>query len=148
MSMRRAFRQLGLAALVTAGCLVSGCSSNSDQTSPDTFAPAAPSNLRAITVEGAGRGTPAEQYATIQLDWDPNGEADLAGYNLYAAKDGGTYELAGIIPAGTITFQDVRERGHTYEFVVKAIDRSENESTPSNQVSLRAPMFPTPGGDI
>jgi hypothetical protein len=90
---------------------------------------------------------PAEQYATIQLDWDPNSESDLAAYNLYSAKDGGTYELSGIIAAGTASFQDVRERGHDYAYVVKAMDESENESTPSNAVSLRAPMFPAPIGD-
>ena len=144
MSMRRSLRQLGFVVLVVAGGLAVGCASDSNQT-PDGNAPAAPTGLRAGTTEA--RGVPTEQFAAIQLDWDPNGESDLAAYNLYSAKDGGTYELAGIIPAGTMSFQDVRERGHDYAYFVKAIDQSENESTASNTVSLRAPMFPVPQGD-
>lgn len=144
MSMRRALRQVGFVAVVVAGGLAVGCATDSSQL-PDLNAPAAPTGLRAAAVQS--RGVPADQYATIQLDWDPNSESDLAAYNLYSAKDGGTYELSGIIAAGTASFQDVRERGHDYAYVVKAIDMSENESTPSNGVSLRPPVFPTPGGD-
>ena len=65
-----------------------------------------------------------------------------------SAKDGGAYELSGIIPAGTATFQDVRERGHDYAYMVKAVDQSENESMPSNGASLRAPLYPPIGEDF
>jgi hypothetical protein len=146
MSMRRGLRQLGIAALIVAGGLATGCSSDLSG-GPDIFAPAAPTGLRAATVEGGGRGIPTEHYATIQLDWNPNGEADLAGYHLYSAKDGGSYELSGIVPAGTVSFQDVRERGHTFAYIVKAIDESENESASSNGVSLRPPLFPPANGE-
>ena len=81
---------------------------------------------------------PAEHFATIQLEWDQNSESDLAGYNLYSANDSGAYELSGIIPAGTATFQDVRERGHDYAYMVKAVDDSENESMPSNGSGMRS----------
>jgi hypothetical protein len=144
MSIRRALRQVGFVAVVVAGGLAVGCATDSSQL-PDLNAPAAPTGLRAAAVQN--RGVPAEQYATIQLDWDPNGESDLAAYNLYSAKDGGTYELSGIIAAGTVSFEDVRERGHDYAYIVKAIDQSENESSSSNTVTLRAPVFPTPGVD-
>jgi hypothetical protein len=144
MSMRRGLRQLGFAAFIVAGALVTGCSSDGTN-GPDTSAPAAPTGLRAATVEGGARGVPAEHFATIQLDWDHNQESDLAGYNLYSSKDGGAYELSGIIPAGTATFQDVRERGHDFAYMVKAVDQSENESMASNGVSLRAPLFPPTG---
>ena len=82
MSMRRGLRQLGFAAFIVAGALVTGCSS--DGTSgPDTNAPAAPTGLRATTVEAGGRGVPAEHFATIQLEWDQNSESDLAGHEAY-----------------------------------------------------------------
>lgn len=73
----------------------------------------------------------------VRLIWDANTESDLAGYRVYVRFPGGIYAMAGTVtqPTGTVNGLEV---GKTYEFVVTAFDRSNNESGYSNRVSTVA----------
>lgn len=73
--------------------------------------------------------------AQIKLAWDPNIEADLAGYKVYYGIASGTYGnpiSVGNVTAYTLTSLTV---GQTYYIVLTAIDTSNNESGYSNEVS-------------
>ena len=94
------------------------------ETPVDTFPPAPPKELKAISSEGA-----------INLIWDPNPEKDLAGYIV----------LRGIEPAETLqpitsdpivepSFRDAVLSGVAYVYAVRAVDRAGNTSSPSTRV--------------
>ena len=85
--------------------------------------PGAPSGL--VAVGGDGQ---------VSLDWDDNGESDLAGYRVYRATDsGGPYgEVAGLLStSGHVDSQVVNET--TYYYVVTAEDAAGNESPASDE---------------
>jgi hypothetical protein len=89
-------------------------------TPQDTFAPAAPSGLHAT----AGP-------ATIELNWEPNAEPDLATYRVYrAAADGEFAKLADVPPVPSYSDKGA-ERGKLYRYAVTAIDQAGNESVRS-----------------
>jgi pectate lyase len=100
----------------------------------DTNAPAAPANLSA---------TPGD--STVSLDWDDNGEADLAGYNVYRSLTSGSgYGLLNGSPLTDSNYIDNSvTNGTTYYYVVTAVDSSLNESDDSGEVSA-APQDMTP----
>ena len=102
--------------------LVAGCGDD-EATSVDTTAPAAPAGLRA-----------SANYSDIYLRWSANGEADLAGYNVYSAVDGGALELVAVLPPTSTMYQQTCERDHEYGYEITAIDQSANESASSRQV--------------
>ena len=94
----------------------------------DTDAPAAPTNL----VDTAKTTT------SITLGWDANSESDLAGYRVYNSLDGINFS-----PIITLTstpaylvLNDLNSDPLTpntpYYFYVTAVDKSNNESEPSN----------------
>jgi fibronectin type 3 domain-containing protein len=90
----------------------------------DTFAPAAPEGLRAVA------GT-----QSIELAWERNTEADLAGYRVYRAVGEGAFEKiadTSVLPA----YADrMVEAGKTYRYEVTAVDGAGNESARSSAVS-------------
>jgi len=77
---------------------------------------------------------------TVTLQWNPNSEPDLAGYNIYRGlADGGPYVLLGSVPTGTEQYTDATvEYDKTYYYVVTAFDNEvpRSESGYSNQVSF------------
>ena len=90
----------------------------------DTFPPAAPKELKAISSEGA-----------INLIREPNAELDLAGYIV----------LRGVEPAATLqpvtpepivepSFKDNVQPGIAYVYAVRAVDKAGNASEPSARV--------------
>jgi len=94
------------------------------KTPVDTFPPAAPKDLKAISSEGA-----------INLIWEPNGEKDLAGYLV----------LRGVEPAETLqpitpgpivepSFKDDVKPGIAYVYAVRAVDKAGNVSGLSPRV--------------
>src|SRR6185295_9891960 len=94
----------------------------------DTFAPAVPKGLKAISSEGA-----------INLIWEPNAERDLAGYIV----------LRGVEPAETLqpitstpivepSFRDAVTPGIAYVYAVLAADKAGNNSAPSPRVTETA----------
>jgi fibronectin type 3 domain-containing protein len=97
-------------------------------------APAAPAGLEATGGD-----------SQVTLDWDDNGESDLAGYNVYrAAAAGGPYTQVNgaLVPQSTFTDTGLTN-GSTYFYVVKAADVLEVESGPSNEASATPDSQPT-----
>ena len=83
----------------------------------DVFPPAAPKDLAVIAAT-----------ATVELGWEPNTEADLAGYRVYRSKDGGAFErIAEGVEAPSYSDRNV-EAGAKYVYAVTAVDRTGNES--------------------
>lgn len=100
-------------------------------TPKDTFPPAAPTNLAAIA--GAG---------VINLIWDPNAEADLAGYIVLRGEaPGDTLQAITPQPVTVTSYRDDSVRpGTRYVYVVVAVDRAEphNVSPQSNRAEETA----------
>ncbi len=79
------------------------------------------------------------------LDWDANGEDDLAGYNLYQEEAGEWRKLnTGLL--ATPGFTDPALLNGTYTYRVTALDTTGNESEPSASasVSINVALLPPP----
>jgi hypothetical protein len=92
----------------------------------DTDPPAAPSGLSASGSD-----------SSVSLNWDNNGESDLAGYNVYrSTSSGGSYSQ---INSSLVSSSDYTNNGvtndTTYYYVVTAEDNSGNESGYSSEAS-------------
>lgn len=94
----------------------------------DRFPPAVPSGLVAV----AGP-------AAVELSWDPDRDPDVAGYFVWRAAEGGSFErISGLLAAPS--FSDARvERGKRYRYAVSAADRLGNESGRSAPVEAELP---------
>ena len=94
----------------------------------DVFPPAVPVGLAAVAIIGADGSEPA-----IDLSWQPDTEADLAGYIVYRREGSGNWER--ISPAQAVVgpaFRDARvQAGHSYIYAVSAIDEGGHESARS-----------------
>ena len=98
---------------------VQGEASEASTVTPtDTFAPAAPRDLRAIVTPGS-----------IELSWTANEEDDLFGYRI--RRNGELHE--GII--GAASFSDPAE-GDTIRYTVSAVDHKGNESAESETIEV------------
>jgi len=96
----------------------------------DTFPPAAPQNLVIAEIPGENGAV------SVDLSWSINLENDLAGYRIYRSQQQGErgpalqVELL-LSPA----YRDVSvQPGHRYWYVATAVDRTGNESVPSEPV--------------
>ena len=91
----------------------------------DVFPPAAPTGLAAVALTSENGGPPA-----IDLSWQPNTEADLAGYIVYRREGTGDWQrVSPEQPAVGPAFHDAHvEAGHTYIYAVSAVDQSGHES--------------------
>lgn len=94
----------------------------------DTFAPAVPAGLLAVSVQ-------LEAAAPeIDLSWEPDTEADLLGYFVYRAEAGSTVQPQRLTPTAVtvISYRDFAvSPGRRYRYSVSAVDRSGNESAKS-----------------
>jgi len=93
----------------------------------DTFAPSAPKGLTAVATEGA-----------INLIWEPNTEADLAGY--FVLRGIGDEPLQRITsePVTEASFFDNVQRNLRFTYAVQAVDKAGNVSPPSGRVEETA----------
>jgi hypothetical protein len=96
--------------------------------------PAASNNAQQIPVTLA---LTAPQSGTATLTWEPNGEADLAGYKVYIGSAPGSYLPATDI-GNTTTHKVVVLPGKTYYFAVTAYNTA-GESGYSNETSKTMP---------
>jgi predicted small lipoprotein YifL len=89
----------------------------------DTFPPAVPKDLKAISTEGA-----------INLIWEPNTEPDLAGYIVLRGREPAE-TLQPITPAPIVeaAFTDAVQPGIAYVYAVRAVDKAGNASLPSER---------------
>lgn len=100
------------------------------------FPPTVPTGLAAVA-------TPAENGAgpAIDLSWQPDTEADLAGYAVYRREGDGPWRR--VSPQQALVgpgFHDASvQAGHTYEYAVTAIGKNGRESARSAPAEETAP---------
>lgn len=90
------------------------------------------------------------QTDSVQLEWDPNSESDLAGYNLYRSTQSGSgyVRLNGsLIPTPTYTDNTIQP-GQTYYYVCTAVNSSDLESGFSNEVPYSVPSETVCPGEV
>lgn len=93
----------------------------------DIYPPATPSGLRVV----AGP-------SSIELVWDRNSEADLAGYHVYRCGPGGKWEkMADVSQVPAYSDHQV-ESGKAYQYTISAFDQAGNESPRSAPVEAAA----------
>lgn len=94
----------------------------------DKFAPAPVAGLAAIP-----------GVNSVELAWDRATEADLKGYQVYRALEGGAFEKLGELQAAPSFRDTTGVAGKKYRYQVTAVDVAGNESTPSEAVEIIAP---------
>jgi hypothetical protein len=105
----------------------------SDATGPtcemlvDTFPPAAPKGLNAVSTDGA-----------INLIWEPNVEPDLAGYYVLRASGDEPLQRITAQPVTEPSFFDNVKSGVRFTYAVQAVDKAGNISPHSNSVEETA----------
>ena len=107
--------------------------SNEASATPVDLVPAAPTGLAA---------TPGDTQ--VALNWNDNGESDLAGYNVYrSTTQGGPYSK---INGSLVTVSDYTDtgltNGTTYYYVVTAEDNAAQESGYSSEVNATPQAVP------
>ena len=106
----------------------SGISAEVEVDYQDTFVPAAPTNVEALPEGGR-----------IRILWDASADDDTVGYRVYRRDAGQEPRLLNDEPATRLEYLD---RGLTvgleYEYHVTAVDDRDNESEPSEVVSVQA----------
>ena len=101
----------------------------------ETFPPMPPTGL--VTVPGLRDLGGGKTAATLDLSWQPNSEANVAGYQVYRTDMGPatpekTARRLTARPVPGPAFRDTEvAAGERYEYQVTAVDRSGNESKPS-----------------
>ncbi|MBQ8158373.1 MAG: RICIN domain-containing protein [Prevotella sp.] len=84
----------------------------------ETFAPEVPKGLVATS-----------QAASVRLQWDANTEADLEGYMILRADvQTGKWNMIARKVKTAYFIDNTCLQGHTYQYKIKAIDRSDNQS--------------------
>lgn len=102
----------------------------------DVFPPAVPAGLAAVATS-AEAGAPV----SIDLNWEANAEADLAGYFVYRREDQTPWQrVSGEQPVVGPSYHDATVlAGHTYRYAVSAVDRGGHESGRSAEASETVP---------
>jgi hypothetical protein len=85
----------------------------------------------------------------VTLQWDPNTETDLTGYNLYRSDQSGLgyVRLNADLIAPTTYTDNTIAAGLTYYYVATAVNDSDLESGFSNEVSYTPICRGDPSGD-
>ncbi|MHC4372886.1 MAG: right-handed parallel beta-helix repeat-containing protein [Planctomycetota bacterium] len=106
--------------------------SNEDSATPIDAPPTAPTGL----VANAGD-------STVSLDWDDNGESDLASYTVYRSTTSGSGYVSIATEIATSDYADnTVVNGTAYYYVVTAVDAGSNESGYSNEESATPDVTP------
>jgi len=100
-------------------------------------------------------GITYDNDGNVMLEWQPNSEPDLAGYNvLRATQSGGPYNKINPALVTATAFTDTQTAdGTTYYYVLTAVDRVGNESPHSQEsdgvrVDMTAPtVWASPAGN-
>ena len=82
----------------------------------------------------------AAYAASVELEWDPNTEPQLAGYKVYWGNSSGNYTNSKNV--GNTTFCTITEldEGKTYYFAATAYDGDGTESGYSDQITYTVPL--------
>jgi fibronectin type 3 domain-containing protein len=102
----------------------------------DVFPPAVPTGLAAVATAGEAGAVPS-----IDLNWEPNTEPDLAGYFVYRREEETPWQrVSGDKPVAGPAFHDIGVLpGHTYRYSVSAVDRGGHESGRSAETQETVP---------
>jgi hypothetical protein len=102
----------------------------------DKFPPAVPIGLAAVATPGENGAAPG-----IDLSWQPDAEADLAGYLVYRRlADGGWQRISPTQPVPTPGYHDSDvQPGQTYWYAVSAISQQGYESARSAETQETVP---------
>jgi hypothetical protein len=108
----------------------------------NVFPPAVPKGLAAVATAGENGAGPA-----IDLSWQADTEADLAGYIVYrrepaaaSESNAGWQRISSAQPVVGPGYHDANvEPGHTYEYAVSAIDQEGHESARSAEAEETVP---------
>jgi len=100
----------------------------------DIFPPAVPTEVAAVASAG-------ETEVSIDLSWQPDTEADLAGYIVYRRDESGEWRrISGQQPIVGPAFHDSEvQNGKTYRYAVAAIDQGGHESGRSTEAQETVP---------
>jgi hypothetical protein len=102
----------------------------------DVFPPEVPAGLAAVAAAGETGSGP-----TIDLSWQPDTEAELAGYVVYRREGGGEWQrISPVTPGVEPAFHDAQvQPGHRYEYAVSAVGKNGRESGRSAAAQERVP---------
>jgi len=104
----------------------------------DVFAPDVPKGLVAIPGMAGGVGAEAA-VPTIDLSWEPDVEARVAGYRVYRREAGSQWLRVGPELVTAAAFRDLKvTAGRTYSYRVTAVSTAGNESAASGEVTETA----------
>jgi hypothetical protein len=105
----------------------------------DIFPPAVPTGLAAVATLPAPDA--AETHPSIDLSWQPDTEADLAGYVVYRRESGSDWQrISPPQPVVAPAFHDASVApGSTYIYAVSAIDQTGHESARSAEARETVP---------
>jgi hypothetical protein len=90
-------------------------------------------SMGAMTLSLSGTGV--QSSYSVDLTWDaPVSSADpVAGYNIYRAASGGSFQLLNASVNALTTYTDNKtQNGISYSYQVTSVDAEGNESAPSN----------------
>lgn len=104
----------------------------------DVFPPAIPTGLVAVAT-AADAATASD--ASIDLSWQPNTEADLAGYEVFRRDEQTPWQqISGDQPVPGPAFHDAHVLpGHTYRYAVSAMDHGGHTSARSQEAQETVP---------
>jgi hypothetical protein len=90
----------------------------------------------------------AAHAASVDLEWDPNTEPELAGYKIYWGTTNGNFTSSKDAGKNTTSTITGLNEGTTYYFAATAYDGDGNESDYSNQISYTVPFSDTDGDGV
>jgi fibronectin type 3 domain-containing protein len=73
----------------------------------------------------------------VEITWDANSEADLAGYKIYMSQTSGTYTTPTATLGEVVLWDSANLPDGIYYFTITAFDDSGNESVKSDEVSIK-----------
>ncbi len=96
-----------------------------DVEAKDVFPPEVPTGLAAVAAAGANGAGPS-----MDLSWEPDTEADVAGYVVYRREGDGEWQrISAATPGIEPVFHDAQvQLGHTYQYAVSAAGKNGQES--------------------
>ncbi len=86
--------------------------------------------------------------ASLDLQWDPNTEPELAGYKIYWGTSSGNYTFSKDVGKSTTCTISELDEGKTYYFAATAYDDQNIESDYSNQVTHALPLSDSDGDGV